>query len=106
MHVGVRIYSNTGSALSVAEMIAKSHTISEAFIDSTFITNQKKLELFAVILSVMGKGFPFAYPLFEMCNTLESPIDEQQIHRFWTTGKQTTLLFHTHFSFQARTAGS
>ena len=39
--------------------------IEEAFIDSTFKTNSSKLELFAILGSFLGTGFPIAYLFLE-----------------------------------------
>ena len=39
--------------------------VDEVFIDSTYKTNASKLELFAVLGSILGKGFPIAYLLVE-----------------------------------------
>lgn len=49
----------------IANHIMQSWKVTEILIDSTFKTNKQKLELFTVIGSCMGAGFPLAYFLLE-----------------------------------------
>ena len=48
-----------------ARNLCEELNIQEAFIDSTFKTNSSKLELFAVLGSFLGAGFPIAYLLLQ-----------------------------------------
>ena len=48
-----------------ARNLCEELNIREAFIDSTFKTNSSKLELFAVLGSFLGTGFPIAYLLLQ-----------------------------------------
>lgn len=49
----------------VGDTIMKSWRVEELLIDSTFKTNREQLELFTVIASCMGAGFPISYFLLE-----------------------------------------
>lgn len=48
-------------ATSLDLCIVERHKISGLFVDSTFKSNRKKVEVFAVILSVMRTGFLLGY---------------------------------------------
>lgn len=52
-------------ATSIGEKVVSNWRVEEIFIDSTFKTNKSKLELFVIIASCMGAGFPIAYFLLE-----------------------------------------
>lgn len=54
-----------GCVTKIGEHIVTNWRVEEVFIDSTFKTNKNKLELFALIASCMGVGFPIAYFLLE-----------------------------------------
>lgn len=58
-------YSETPFALGFMTRLGLSflsrHECAEMFIDSTYKTNSLKLELFSVITTVFGTGFPVAY---------------------------------------------
>lgn len=41
--------------------LCEKYTIKELFIDSTYKTNREKVELYSVMASVMGLGFPISY---------------------------------------------
>ena len=48
-----------------AHTVCEQVTVKEAFIDSTFKTNSSRMELFAVLGSFLGSGFPVAYLLLQ-----------------------------------------
>lgn len=50
-----------GFATSLGSQLVKDFRVEEVLIDSTYKTNKQKMELFAVIASSMGAGFPIAY---------------------------------------------
>ena len=46
--------------MSAVEMVTK-YTIKELFVDSTYKTNGKAMEVFTVLGKILGTGFPIAY---------------------------------------------
>lgn len=50
-----------GMLTNLGERLVREQTCEELFIDSTYKTNSTKLELFTVLVSVVGTGFPMAY---------------------------------------------
>lgn len=55
----------TGTYTELGKHIVENWTVKEVFIDSTFKTNRQRLELFAVIETVLCTGFLIAYFLLE-----------------------------------------
>ena len=74
----------TGFLTNLGKQLSAKVPIREVFIDSTYKTNKEKLELFALIGSVMGTGFPLAYMLLESSSTTFSdcPTRQQSICLF------------------------
>lgn len=52
---------------SIGDIVLSKFDCTKVFIDSTLKTNRSKLELFTVIVSVCGTGFPVSYLLLEQC---------------------------------------
>ncbi len=50
-----------GFAKGIGKKLTAAHECTEAFIDSTYKINSSKRELFAVLTTVFGTGFPSAY---------------------------------------------
>lgn len=67
-----------GMITTLGREIVDNWRVEELFIDSTFKTNNSRLELFAVIASCMGVGFPIAY--FFWRPGLEMDLNQERNH--------------------------
>lgn len=54
-----------GVVTSIGKQLTALFSCTEVFIDSTYKTNRSKIELFTVLVSVFGVGFPVGYLLLE-----------------------------------------
>lgn len=77
-----------GFTTSIAKMVTENHECGEAFIDSTFKTNSSKLELFTIMVSVFGTGFPIAYMFLD--GQKQETVTE---HHFLTRQEQISNFF-------------
>lgn len=75
-----------GVVTNIGKIATCLYNCTEAFIDYTYMINRSKLELFTVIVSVFGVGFPVGYPLLQKLND-EIP-RMSSITRFLTSIKE------------------
>lgn len=57
-----------GVTTTIGDKVCSFFKCTEAFIDSTYKTNRRKLELFTVIVCVFAVGIPVGYLLLEKSN--------------------------------------
>ena len=72
-----------GFTTKLAHQLLAEFDVVEAFVDSTFKTNSSSLELFTVLGSLFGTGFPLAYFLMESQISSAFTARQQLIHAFF-----------------------
>ena len=92
-----------------ARKICEEINVREAYIDSTFKTNSSKLELFGVLGSFLGTGFPVAYLLLEGSGRLRGSDGTTQrksgVREFLKAVRRELRSFNPHFFFTDKDFG-
>lgn len=97
-----------GFTTGIAKMVTHTHECGEAFIDSTYKTNSSKLELFTIIVTIFGTGFPVAYLFLKNDSIAENELlvsRQEQISRFLESVKLALPLFNPKFFFTDKDHG-
>ena len=79
--------------------------VKELFIDSTFKTNRQKIELFAVLGTVLGTGFPIAYLLLAPTDEINVIPRKEILKRFLSAMRDVLPNVRPIFFFSDKDAG-
>ena len=88
-----------------AKTICNQFCVQEAYIDSTFKTNSSKHELFAILGSFLGTGFPIAYLLLEAGGNERKMQRKFSIERFLEATRREVEHFKPTFFFTDKNLG-
>lgn len=97
-----------GFTTGISRMLTHTHECGEAFIDSTYKTNSSKLELFTIIVTIFGTGFPLAYLFLKNESRAEGELfasRQEQISRFLESVKLALPFFNPKFFFTDKDHG-